>query len=81
MPEYCGILKQNNRSGVSGVTRVDRLERIRGRLYRRLFWEAQWPIGEGRAKHKKFSILKYGEAGAYEMARAARETALQALSN
>ncbi|MCC2642030.1 MAG: hypothetical protein K0S45_2443 [Nitrospira sp.] len=54
MPDYCGILKQNNRSGVSGVTRVDRLERIRGRLYRRLFWEAQWPIGHGRAKHKKF---------------------------
>jgi hypothetical protein len=34
-----------------------------------------WP-----SEAQEVSILKYGEAGAYEMARAARETALQALA-
>ena len=74
------ILKKNNRSGISGLTRVDRWERSKGRRYRRVFWEVQWPIGNGRAKHRKFSVLKYGEDRALQMALAARETALQSLS-
>ncbi len=81
MPAYCAILKKNNRSGISGLTRIDRWELSRGYRYHRLYWEAQWPIGEGRAKHKKFSILKYGEEGAYQRALAARDTALRALAS
>ena len=80
MPHYCAILKKTNRSGISRLTRVDRWERSKGRRYRRVFWEVQWPIGNGRAKHRKFSILKYGEDRALQMALAARETALQSLS-
>jgi hypothetical protein len=80
MPVYCAILKKNNRSGVSGLLRVDRVEVYRGKRQQKLFWEAQWPIGDGRSRHRKFSILKYGEEGAYQMALAARETALHALS-
>ncbi len=81
MPVYCAILKRNNRSGVSGLTRVDRWEVFRGRRQHRLYWEAQWPIGQGRSQHKKFSILKYGEDAAYEKALAAREQALRGLSS
>jgi hypothetical protein len=81
MPEYCAILKKNNRSGISGLIRVDRVERNKGRQQRKLYWEAQWPIGHGRAQHKKFSILKYGEEGAYQRALAARDAALQAISS
>jgi hypothetical protein len=80
MPVYCAILKKNNRSGVSGLLRVDRVEVCRGKRQRKLFWEAQWPIGNGRSRHRKFSILKYGEEGAYQRALAARDTALLALS-
>ncbi len=80
-PEYCAILKRNNKSGVSGLTRVDRWELRRGRRVRRLCWEVQWPIENGRSRHRKFSILKYGEEGAYQLALAARETALQALAS
>jgi hypothetical protein len=80
MPAYCAILKKNNRSGVSGLMRVDRVEICKGRRQRKLYWEAQWPIGNGRARHRKFSILKYGEEEAYQLALAARATALQALS-
>lgn len=80
-PDYCAIVKKNNRSGISGLTRVDRWELCRGRRVRRLCWEVQWPIGNGRSRHRKFSILKYGEEGAYQLALAARETALQALAS
>ena len=80
LPTYCAILKKNNRSGVSGLTRTDRVETRNGRRQRKLDWEAQWPIGNGRSRHRKFSILKYGEDGAYQMALTARETALEALA-
>ncbi len=80
MPVYCAILKKNNRSGVSGLTRVDRWEVSNGRRRRRLYWEAQWPIGHCKSQHRRFSITKYGEEGAYLKALAAREAALRALS-
>jgi hypothetical protein len=78
-PELCVIKKRSNRSGVSGVTRIDSVETIRGRIYRRRYWLAQWPIGGGRAKMKKFSIQRYGERGAFQRAVRARQQALQRL--
>jgi hypothetical protein len=66
--ELCAIKKKNNRSGVSGVTRVDQLERNRGRLTRRIYWDVQWPSGNGKARHKKFSVKKYGERQAFRLA-------------
>ena len=72
-------LSKNNHSGISGLTRVDRVE-LSGRPQRRLCWEAHCPMGQGRAKRKRFSIRKYGEEGAYQMALAARAAALQALA-
>ena len=63
---YCAIRKKNNRSGISGLTRVDTWEMYKGRRFRRLYWDAQWPIGHRKAQHKKFSITKYGEEEAYE---------------
>ena len=77
---YCAIRKKNNRSGISGLMRVDTWQMYKGRRFRRLYWEAQWPIGHRKAQHKKFSIIKYGEDGAYRRARTARTTALKALS-
>ena len=77
---YCAIREKNNRSGISGLTRVDTWEMYKGRRFRRLYWEAQWPIGNEKAQHKKFSITKYGESGAYQRAFTARKTALKTLS-
>jgi hypothetical protein len=75
--EVCAIKKKNNRSGISGVMRVDVLEKKRDKLYRRVYWDAQWPIGNGKARHKKFSVNKYGERGAFLLAVKARRQALQ----
>lgn len=75
--EFCAIRKKNNRSGVSGVTRHE----VPGRTPtspRHIFWLAQWPIGAGKAKQRKFSVKKYGERGAYLRALKARREALAA---
>ncbi|MDI3467923.1 MAG: hypothetical protein OJF50_006744 [Nitrospira sp.] len=76
--EFCVIRKKNNRSGVSGVTRHEAPGRT-PTSPRQIFWLAQWPIGGGRAKKRKFSISKYGERGAYLRALRARRNALKAL--
>ena len=78
---YCAIRKKNNRSGISGLTRVDTWQIYKGRRFCRFYWDAQWPIGHRKAQHKKFSITKYGEEEAYLRARIARATALKALSS
>ena len=76
--EFCTIRKKSNRSGVSGVTRHE----VPGRTPtspRRSFWLAQWPIGGGKAKKRKFSIKRYGERGAYLRALRTRRAALSTL--
>jgi hypothetical protein len=47
-PERCRI-KKNNRSGISGVTKIDTWEQNRGRRYHRRYWLIKWPIGGGKA--------------------------------
>lgn len=79
-PERCRIKKKNNRSGVSGVTRIDAIEVGRGQLRRRQYWLAQWPIGNGKATMRKFSIKQYGEGGARQQAVQARQAALKHLA-
>ena len=79
-PAYCAIRKKNNRSGISGLMRVDKWQVQNGRRARRLYWEAQWPTGNGKARHQKFSITKYGEEGAKRKALAARRAALKTLA-
>lgn len=76
--DFCTIRKKTNRSGVSGVTRHEAPGRT-PTSPRRSFWLAQWPIGEGKAKMRKFSIKQYGERGAYLRALRARRAALIAL--
>lgn len=78
--ELCQIKKKNNRSGVSGVTRIDTWEDTRGRRYPRRYWLAQWPIGNGNARMRKFSIKLYGEQGARQRAIRARQEALKRLA-
>ncbi len=76
--EFCLIRKKNNRSGVSGVTRHE----VPGRTPtspRRCFWLAQWPIGDGKARQRKFSVKRHGERGAYLKAIQARSRALARL--
>ena len=79
-PAYCAIRKKNNRSGISGLTRVDTWQVHNERRSRRLYWEAQWPVGNGEARHQKCGIATYEEEGAKRKALAARRAGLKALA-
>lgn len=78
--EVCEIRKKNNRSGVSGVSRHEAPGRT-PTSPRHIFWLAQWPIGNGKAKKRKFSVKRYGERGAYLRALKARRHALATLTS
>jgi hypothetical protein len=50
-----------------------------GQLFRRVYWDVQWPVGDGKARHKKIPVQKYGEQRAFELACHARRMALRSL--
>ncbi|MCB1960657.1 MAG: AP2 domain-containing protein [Rhodocyclaceae bacterium] len=80
MQEYSSIRKKNNRSGVVGVCRYCASEtRDLPEDKQRWFWVASWPLPDGRRKRVKFSVNKYGEDGAFQLALDAREEALEKL--
>ena len=80
MREYSNIVKKNNRSGVVGVCRYCASEtRDLPEDKQRWFWVASWPLPDGRRKRVKFSVKKYTEDGAFQMALKARKDALREL--
>lgn len=73
--EYSNIERANNTSGYPGVYLMKTVKKRRaGSDLIFLAWEARTPTGLKPAKKKSFSILKYGEARAYELAVEARRT-------
>ena len=76
LKEYCSIVKRNNRSGISGVSRYAQKEPDNdGNL--RWYWVASWSPEPGKTKKVKFSVKKYGEEEAFRKAVQAREQALE----
>lgn len=73
-----GIRAQNkrNKSGIMGVNRTSHTYTSKGHKYQRLQWQAHWPTGDGKQVNKTFSIKKYGEEGAYQLALQARKDGL-----
>jgi hypothetical protein len=69
--EYADILRKNNTSGVPGVSK----HKSDGREY----WNARWPTSVGESKSAKFSVAKYGDQKAFELALAARKAGLENL--
>lgn len=59
-----------NRSGVVGVSKVT-VTGPNGVEY--LFWQATWSPAPGKRRTVKFSVRRYGERQAFEMAVRARE--------
>ena len=59
-------------SGVPGVVREDRILRHKNGPYRVIAWKAQIQLAPGKTKTRSFSIKKYGEQEAFELAVQAR---------
>lgn len=81
MQEYSNIVKNSNRSGVVGVCRYCASEtRDLPEEEQRWFWVASWPTPDGKRQRVKFSVKKYGEDTAFNMALQARQDAMKALA-
>jgi hypothetical protein len=70
------ILRRNNTSGIPGVGRYDKIDNPNtGR--RVVFWLASWVDEHGAGRKRKFSVLRYGERKAKQLAVAERERQLK----
>ena len=70
-------VRRDNSSGVAGVVREDRILNHKKGPYRVVGWKAQIHLGPGKTKQKSFSIRKYGEEQAYQLAIQARQRLLE----
>ena len=67
MREFCQIKRTSNHSGVAGVQFIQPKSQPLGS------WQARLKQPDGRTVVKTFSVKKYGEREAFELAKAARE--------
>lgn len=82
LAHFCAIVRSNNTSGVPGVARTRKHSKSRaGRLSTIEYWTARIPSGEGRTRPKNFSIARYGEAKAKQLAIDERLRGLAALED
>jgi hypothetical protein len=71
--EYSGIRRRNNRTGVVGVCRYSKKYTLKDGTVRHIwYWEAIWPTTRGKSVTVRFSVKKFGEAGAFNRACVAR---------
>jgi len=71
--EYSGIRRRNNSTGVVGVYRYSKPYLLKDGTVRECwYWEAIWPTTRGDSRIARFSVNKFGEAGAFNKACAAR---------
>ncbi len=68
-------LRRNNVSGIPGVGRYEGFASRKAK-HRTAFWLASWIDEEGRSRKRKFSVSKYGERHAKQLAIAERERQL-----
>ncbi len=74
--------RSNNTSGTPGVYRM-KASRLRsdGSVAEYIHWEARTPEGIKPSRKKAFSVRRYGEGRAYELAVSAREAFVRALED
>lgn len=79
--EFATKKRRNNKSGISGVyTYAKRFQLRDGSYGETWYWEANWPTQRGESRRAAFSVKRYGNTVARQMAIRARERGLQPLS-
>ena len=68
------VLRRNNRSGIVGVARYERKPAASAKAgTKTAFWMASWIDEHGVYRHRKFSVKRWGERNAKQMAIQVRE--------
>lgn len=79
---FCSILRSNNTSGVAGINRVIKRNRAKsGRVSEIPYWKSRIPMADGKFRLCYFSVIKFGEEGAKQLAIDARTQGLSALAD
>jgi len=75
--DFCNRKRRNNQSGITGVYKYGKPYFLKdGTMKKTWYWEASWPDEVGKNVSATFSINKYGEVRARELAIKAREKGL-----
>jgi hypothetical protein len=70
------VIRRNNTSGIPGVTRCEQRDK-RSPNSRYVFWAARWTDEFGIGRLRSFSVLRFGEQEAKQLAIAEREFQLK----
>ena len=70
------VANKQSSSGIVGVNRTSYEYKKRGRTYKAVVWQANWPLGNGKYTSVSYSIKKHGEEEAFRLALAARENGI-----
>lgn len=80
-PSYAAWLRRKRRNNTSGIVGVARYVNV-SQTHRQSeypYWQAFWRDNNGKRHTRTYSVLKYGERKARQLAIEARQTALQEL--
>jgi hypothetical protein len=76
--EICKLKRSNNKTGITGVYQYAKPYTLSdGEIRENWYWEASWPDIEGESVAKAFSVKKYGEELAKQMAIRARNNGVK----
>jgi hypothetical protein len=80
--EFSCVIRSNNKTGISGVYKYAKRYTLRNGTEREVwYWEANWPTEVlGVSGHQSFSVNRFGEEVARQMAIREREQGLSKLS-
>lgn len=70
-------MRPTNKSGIVGVTRGIILKKRGKRTVKLAHWQAYWQNANGKRSTRSFSVNKYGEQEAKQMAISARENGMK----
>lgn len=77
--EWLRRKRSNNTSGIAGVARYVNVSQSENHASEYPYWQAFWRDHEGKRHTRTFSVLRYGERKARQLAILARQTALKEL--
>lgn len=78
--ERAELKRANNSSGIPGVSRTMNTKSYKDKTYNYAFWQAFWSPEPGVTKSVRFSVKKYGERKAKQLAIKARANAIKDIS-